>query len=107
VAAQKKTGHNWLFEGLKMCFFDPEMATLWATVSDRMHWNAPKKIAYEVYGNYVEGFKKGVDKIWSISAMPSAVCKKESLRSRYPKTCECWRLGVSKSLTHNGGGGGS
>src|SRR5208337_1222221 len=44
--------------------------------------NGSKKIVYEVYGNYIEGFKKDAGKIWSILAMTSAACKKESLHSR-------------------------
>ena len=38
-----------------------------------------KKVAYEVYGNYVEGLEKDADKILEYFAVISVSCRKESL----------------------------
>ncbi len=42
-----------------------------------------KKMAYEVYGNDVEGLEEDGDKIWDILAMTSMACEKESLHFHY------------------------
>jgi hypothetical protein len=42
-----------------------------------------KRIAYEVYGNDVEGLGEDADKIWNILAMTTVACEKENLHFHY------------------------